>query len=69
MTWGSAIGRAAIMLIACVVLFALIPGRRLTYLAIRTTPTVRDLHVVTWWVVALGIAFWLFARLQRTRKA
>ena len=69
MTWGSAIGRAALMLVACFVLFALIPGRLLTYLAIRTTPTVRDLLVATWWVVALDIAFWLFARLQRTRKA
>jgi hypothetical protein len=69
MTWGRATMRAAVMLIASVFLFAMIPARLLTYLAIRTTPTVRDLLVTSWWVVGLGIAFWLFLRLQRMAKA
>jgi len=68
-TWGSATARAAGMLVASSVLFAYLPDRLLTYLAVRTTPTVRDLLVSLSWVVTLVLAFWLFVRLQRTGKA
>ena len=68
-TWGSATARAAGMLVASSVLFAYLPDRLLTYLAVRTTPTVRDLLVSISWVVTLVLAFWLFVRLQRTGKA
>ena len=68
-TWGSATARAAGMLAASSVLFAYLPDRLLTYLAVRTTPTVRDLLVSLSWVVTLVLAFWLFVRLQRTGKA
>ena len=68
-TWGSATARAAVMLVASFVLFAWIPDRLLTYLAVRTTPTVRDLLVSLLWALTLILAFWLFIRLQRTRKA
>ena len=68
-TWGSATVRAAVMLVASFVLFAYLPDRLLTYLAVRTTPTVRDLLVSLSWVVTLVLAFWLFVRLQRTGKA
>jgi hypothetical protein len=68
-TWGSATARAAVMLVASFVLFAYLPDRFLTYLAVRTTPTVRDLLVSLSWVVTLVLAFWLFVRLQRTGKA
>ena len=68
-TWGSATARAAVMLVASFVLFAYVPDRLLTYLAVRTTPTVRDLLVSLSWVVTLVLAFWLFIRLQRTGKA
>ena len=61
--------RAAVMLVASFVLFAWIPDRLLTYLAVRTTPTVRDLLVSLLWALTLILAFWLFIRLQRTRKA
>jgi hypothetical protein len=57
------------MLVASFVLFAYLPDRLLTYLAVRTTPTVRDLLVSLSWVVTLVLAFWLFVRLQRTGKA
>ena len=67
--WGSATVRAAVMLVASFLLFAYLPDRLLTYLAIRTTPTVRDLLVSISWVVTLVLAFWLFVRLQRTGKA
>src|SRR6266480_8061678 len=68
-TWGSATVRAAVMLVASFVLFAYIPDRLLTYLAVRTTPTVRDLLVNLSWVVTLVLAFWVFVRLQRVGKA
>jgi hypothetical protein len=68
-TWGSATVRAAVMLVASFVLFAYLPDRLLTYLAVRTTPTVRDLLVSLSWVVTLILAFWLFVRLQRTEEA
>jgi hypothetical protein len=68
-TWGSATVRAAVMLVASFVLFAYLPDRLLTYLAVRTTPTVRDLLVSLSWVVTLVLAFWLFVRLQRTGEA
>src|SRR6266480_7346639 len=67
-TWGSATVRAAVMLVASFVLFAYLPDRLLTYLAVRTTPTVRDLLVSLSWVVTLVLAFWLFVRLQRDRN-
>ena len=68
-TWGSATVRAAVMLVASFVLFAYLPDRLLTYLAVRTTPTVRDLLVSLSWIVTLILAFWLFVRLQRTEEA
>jgi len=68
-TWWSATLRAAVMLVASFVLFAYLPDRLLTYLAVRTTPTVRDLLVSLSWVVTLILAFWLFVRLQRTGEA
>jgi hypothetical protein len=68
-TWGTATVRAAVMLAASFVLFAYLPDRLLTYLAVRTTPTARDLLVSLSWVVTLVLAFWLFVRLQRTGKA
>jgi len=68
-TWWSATVRAAVMLVASFVLFAYLPDRLLTYLAVRTTPTVRDLLVSLSWVVTLILAFWLFVRLQRTGEA
>ncbi len=67
MTWGSATVRAAVMLVASFVLFAYIPDRLLTYLAVRTTPTVRDLLVSLSWVATLVVAFWLFATAPRYR--
>ena len=57
------------MLVASFVLFAYVPDRLLTYLAVRTTPPVRDLLVSLSWLVTLVLAFWLFVRLQRTGEA
>jgi hypothetical protein len=68
MTWGNAAARAVAMLAASYLLFAVIPDRVLTYLAIRTTPTVRDLLVTLTWAVSLGVAFWVFHLLQPRRK-
>lgn len=67
MTWGQAIARAIVMLVVCVVLFAVVPGYLLTYLTIRTSATIRDLLVAGWWAIGLVFALWLFVRLQGTR--
>ena len=67
MTWGKAAVRATLMLLVCVVVFAVIPGYLLSYLTIRTSATVRDLLVGAWWAVGLLFALWLFVRLQRTQ--
>ena len=68
MTWGQAVARAIVMLVVCVVLFALVPGYLLTYLTIRTSATDRDLLVGAWWAAGLVFALWLFVRLQRGRR-
>ena len=69
MTWGSAAVRAILMLLVCIVLFAIVPGYLLSYLTIRTSATMRDLLVTGWWAVGLLFALWLFVRLQRTRES
>jgi hypothetical protein len=68
--WLGAAIRAAVMLVVSVVVFALVPERLLTFLAIRVSPSVRDVLVVLWWVVALVATLVLFVRLQprRTRR-
>ncbi len=70
-TWVGAAIRAAVMLVVSVVVFALVPERLLTFLAIRVSPSVRDALVVLWWAVALVATLILFVRLQpkRTRRS
>jgi hypothetical protein len=63
-SWVAAAVRAVIMLVVSVVVFALVPERLLTYLAIRVSPSVRDALVVLWWAVALVATLALFVRLQ-----
>ena len=68
-TWVGAAIRAAAMVVASVVVFALVPERLLTYLAIRVSPSVRDALVVLWWAIALAAMLALFVRLQTRRKS
>jgi len=68
MSWGKAAVRAILMMLVCVLLFAVVPGYLLSYLTIRTSATVRDLLVGAWWAMGLLFALWLFVRLQRTRE-
>jgi hypothetical protein len=63
--WAGAVVRAAIMLVASLVAFAVVPDRLLGYLTLRVAPNLRDLLVVLWWVVAFVGCCWLFVRLQR----
>jgi hypothetical protein len=58
---------AAVMLLACYLLFVLVPNNLLSYLSLHTAPRNRDLLVTFWWAVAFVFACWLFVRLQRTR--
>jgi hypothetical protein len=67
--WGSASARAAVMLGGSILLCAYAPDRLFTYLAVRTTPAIRDSLVSLSWLLTLVLAFWLFVRLQRTGEA
>lgn len=62
--WGAAIPRAAVMLAAAFVAFALVPNWLLDRLATRVTPAGRDLIIVGWWLVGLVGCSLLFVRLQ-----
>jgi hypothetical protein len=57
------------MLGASIFLCAYVPDRLFTYLAVRTTPPIRDSLVSLSWLLTLVLAFWLFVRLQRTGEA
>jgi hypothetical protein len=65
--WGSAVGRAALMLVVSVLGFVIIPNQLLTYLSLRVIPKERDLLVTLWWAAAFVGSCWLFLRLQRGR--
>jgi hypothetical protein len=69
LTWWSASARAAVMLGGSILLCAYVPDRLFTYLAVRTTPPIRDSLVSLSWLLTLVLAFWLFVRLQRTGEA
>jgi membrane-anchored protein YejM (alkaline phosphatase superfamily) len=69
MSWRSAVVRAAILLVASVVAFVVVPDRLLAYLSLHVAPAVRDLLVTGWIAVAfVGVAV-LFVRLQGRRTA
>jgi hypothetical protein len=57
------------MLGGSILLCAFVPDRLFTYLAVRTTPPIRDSLVSLSWLLTLVLAFWLFVRLQRPGEA
>jgi hypothetical protein len=65
MKWTVATVRAALMLVASILLFVLIPDRLLAYISTRIVPRWRDLLMVVYMTVAFVFACWLFVRLQR----
>jgi hypothetical protein len=65
MTWPAAIVRAAILLVAAIVVFLVVPDRLLAYLSLHVAPGVRDLLVTAWMAVGFcGVAAF-FVGLQR----
>jgi hypothetical protein len=66
--WGSAIGRAAIVLVASVVLFVVVPDRLLAYLSLHLVPLWRDLAMLTYTAVAFVAGCIVFVRLQGARS-
>lgn len=67
MTWGEALLRAAVLLVASVVVFLVVPDRLIAWLSLHVAPRLRDLLVTLWTAVAfVGVAY-LFVRLQRDR--
>jgi hypothetical protein len=69
MTWPAATFRAAIVLVASLILFVAIPDRLLAYLSTRIVPGWRDFLMLAYWGVAFVVGCWVFVRLQRGRPA
>jgi hypothetical protein len=69
MTWLVASVRAAVVLVASVVLLVVIPDRLLAYLSTRIVPGWRDFLMLLYWGAAFVVECWLFVRLQRRRPA
>jgi hypothetical protein len=69
MNWVTAAVRAAVVLIASVIVFIVVPDRVLAYLSLHVAPGVRDLLVTLWILVAFVGVAWLFVRMQRERTA
>jgi hypothetical protein len=69
MTWPVATIRAAIVLVASVVMFVVVPDRLLGYLSTRIVPEWRDFLMLLYSGVAFVVGCWLFVRLQRGRSA
>jgi hypothetical protein len=67
MTWSVASGRAAVMLLASVLLLVVVPDRLLAYLSTRIVPGWRDFLMVLYIAAAFVVTCWLFVRLQRER--
>jgi hypothetical protein len=67
MTWGEAVVRAAILIVASAVVFLVVPDRLIAYLSLHVAPRIRDLLVTLWSVAAFAFAAYLFVRLQRGR--
>jgi hypothetical protein len=62
--WGSAIVRAAIVLVVTVVLFLIVPDRLLAYLSLHLVPFWRDLAMLAYTAFAFLLACAVFVRLQ-----
>jgi hypothetical protein len=65
--WGSAIVRAAVLLIVAVVLFVIVPDRLLAYLSLHLVPLWRDLAMLAYMAVAFVVGCAVFVRLQGVR--
>lgn len=65
--WGTAIVRAAIMLVVAVVLFLIVPDRLLAYLSLHLVPLWRDLAMLAYTAIAFLVGCVVFVRLQGTR--
>ncbi len=65
--WGSAIVRAAVVLIVAVVLFVIVPDRLLAYLSLHLVPLWRDLAMLAYTAVAFIVGCAVFVRLQGAR--
>jgi hypothetical protein len=67
MTWPVASIRAAVVLVASIVLFVVVPDRLLAYVSTRIVPGWRDFLMLLYWGAAFVLGCWLFVRLQRWR--
>lgn len=66
--WAGAALRGLGVLASCIVLFVLFPNWLVGYLALRVTPTGRDLILSGWFGVAFVLGCVVFVRLQPRGK-
>lgn len=67
--WLPAVWKAAVILIAAVVGFMVVPDRVVAYLSLNVAPRTRDAVVLLWsvfWFVVLSFAFVLLQRKRST---
>lgn len=67
MSWGSAIVRAAVVIVMALALFVLVPDRLLAYISLHIVPFWRDVLMLCYVGVAFVLACWIFMRIQRVR--
>jgi len=65
--WGAAVVLGALVMIAAVLGFVVIPHFIVTFLSSRAVPQTRDGLVLLWEAVAFVALSWVFVRLQRGR--
>lgn len=66
--WGRATWKAAMILVAAVVGFMLVPDRLVAYLSLHVAPRVRDAIVSLWLILFFLALSWAFVLLQRKRE-
>ena len=65
--WGSALARAAVVVVLSIIGFVLVPNRLVAYLSLHAVPRTRDALLLIWMAVVFAFMSWLFVRLQVRR--
>ena len=67
LSWGRAIGLAAVVIVVSLALFVVVPDRLLAYLSVHIVPFWRDVLMLAYVAVAFVLGCLVFVRLQRVR--
>ncbi len=66
--WWTAVWKSALVLALATAGFLFVPDRLMSFFALRTGPSTRDLLVLLWAVIFFVFLTWLFIRLQGPRR-